>query len=1010
MKSLIKLALLFLTTLTFIACSSSGGDSPPAEPPAILPKISIADATGSEGGTINFKVTSDITATVPISFSSRIEYQTASQNDLTRNTTPTQIEIGQNSTTISVTILNDEIRENAETFTITLMNPSPSGTTITRATATGTIATSDSVDGIKTKLSISKNTQASEGESINFKVTSAQAIAEQISFDYRIDFDSTQTLNSASTADLSGNLTGTMQANIATNDTSTTISIATENDSLREKAESFSIIFSNVNPTDATFGVDNIERGTIIDNDNNATGIVIISVADATASEASSEIVFRVSSKFSAVTGSQFTFDYEATVDNSISANTDDFTTKKDTATIPAGQNSATISIRLENDTIAEPNETFSLRLTNPSANVILANSSAKGTILNDDVSNVSNATAMLGDEQITLNWTNPVSNLFAGVTITQRTGSTAPAAKCTTNVVATITNASTTSHNITALANGTTHSFRICARSTSGNLSSGVELANLTLTVVDQDKDGLIEITTATQLNNIRYNPAGTSYKTSEADNGSAIGCPNGVCSGYELMNNIIDLSSDPRYSPWTPIGNYGNFRNATFDGNNKTISGLKITGNPDNAGLFSIIQDASIGNLKLATVDIAGGRTVGALVGFATGSNTLSNIELIRGSIAATGSNLGGLVGSFSGTITDSSSSLTVIGHSRDAIASTGGLVGRLESGSIKNSNSSGSVSASNGADTIGGLVGYNNGAISNSWASGTVSSTGRDNYHYGGLVGGNNGNISNSWASGEVSNNGDWNLNYGGLVGQNNGNISNSWASGEVSSNGGNVNVQYGGLVGSSESGTISNSWASGEVTGAIIGGLVGVVTTGGDANKFNGRNYQLAGATGDGVNLANDTGTGDSFVLGEGAGGNNDATGLRALEMLSGATNDATSDYGIKSNWHAGFDLDNADTDNNIKTGIDLETRYCDTNGNGKIDDGTITAENPNSEQIPSNTVWVMAPNDVTTAQQGGTSYYQIPAIRCIGDTKGKTTQEITDIRQREIDRQRHLFPR
>ena len=1013
MNTLIKTALLFLTTLTFIACSSSGGDSPPAEPPAILPKISIADATGSEGGTINFKVTSDITATVPINFRPRIEYQTASRNDLdltVENTEIPHIAIGQNSTTISVPIKDDKINEPAETFTITLTNPSPSGTTITRATATGTIAISDSVDGIKTKLSISKNAQASEGESINFKVTSAQAIAEQISFDYRIEFDSTQTLNSASTDDLSGNLTGTMQANIATNDTSTTISIATVNDTLREEAESFSIIFSNVNPTDATFGVDNIERGRIIDNDNNTTGIVIISVADATANEASSEIVFRVSSKFPAVTGSQFTFDYEATLDignQDNSADANDFDATNGMATISAGQNSTTISIPITTDNTVEENETFRLLLTNPSPNVILANNSAKGTILNDDVSNVSGATAtLLGNTAITLSWINPDSNFFAGVTIAQTTGSTAPAAKCTANVVATITNISTTSYTIGNLTNGETYSFRICARSNS-SISSGVELVDITIREADNDGDGLIEITKAIDLYNIRHDLTGMSYQTTSggaAGSGLTTGCPNNKCSGYELTKDI-DLSNGYPNSPnWLPTGTF----TATFDGKGYTISGLKITGNPDNAGLFSIISDASIGNLKLATVAIAGGNNVGALAGRAA-RTTLSNIELIGGEITVTGSNIGGLVGDFrSGTIADSTSSLTIRGGRGDNI---GGLVGLLADGSIKNSNSSGYVSVSSGAYNVGGLVGQANndttidnswasggvntetgnnyvgglvglnglimqngqlatnsgGAISNSWASGNISRTGSTQF-FGGLVGTNSGTISNSWASGNIFNEGVRNDSAGGLVGDNIGNISNSWASGNVSGN-----DSVGGLIGTNQR-PIRNNWASGNATGitTAVGGLVGA------SISISGRNYRL-----------DDDGAGTKLA---------DAT---ALAMLSGASGDVAT----HSNWHAGFDLDNPS--NTATADFDDITKYCDTNKNGNIDP---------TERMANNSVWVMAPtaNNVTTAstdiagvEQG---YYQIPALRCIGDTKGKTTQEITDIRQREIDRQRHLFPR
>ena len=46
---------------------------------------------------------------------------------------------------------------------------------------------------------------------------------------------------------------------------------------------------------------------------------------------------------------------------------------------------------------------------------------------------------------------------------------------------------------------------------------------------------------------------------------------------------------------------------------------------------------------------------------------------------------------------------------------------------------------------------------------------------------------------------------------------------------------------------------------------------------------------------------------------------------------------------------------------------------------------------------------MAPaaNNVTTEPQGGTSYYQIPAIRCIGNTDTE--------RKANIDLQRSKFP-
>ena len=342
-------------------------------------------------------------------------------------------------------------------------------------------------------------------------------------------------------------------------------------------------------------------------------------------------------------------------------------------ATIPADSTSTTTSILLTVDTIAEPDETFRLRLTNLSSNATLDsanNYSATGTILNDDLGEISNATAIIGDTAITLNWTNPNSNIFTGVRIAQTTGSTAPAENCSSGTTTDI--GKVTSHNIASLVTGSTHSFRICAKSKSDSLSGGVSLANLTPShIIDNNGNGLIEIATATELNNMRHNLAGTGYKTSGTAPNFTRGCPNNACIGYELTQSI-NLSSF-NSGTWDPIGSSSDRFTAIFDGDNKTISGLAINRADDNyIGLFSAIRDATISNLKLTNIRITGAGNVGALVGDATGSNTLSNIELIgdasqessNAEIKGNGANVGGLVGSFAGTITDSTSSLTVRG----------------------------------------------------------------------------------------------------------------------------------------------------------------------------------------------------------------------------------------------------------------------------------------------------------------------------------------------------------
>ena len=137
-------------------------------------------------------------------------------------------------------------------------------------------------------------------------------------------------------------------------------------------------------------------------------------------------------------------------------------------------------------------------------------------------------------------------------------------------------------------------------------------------------------------------------------------------------------------------------------------------------------------------------------------------------------------------------------------------------------------------------GGLVGHNNGTISNSYATGEVTSSVYSYSYSGGLVGYNKqrGAISNSYATGAVTSSVSVYSYSGGLVGYNYvGTISNSYATGEVtsSSSTSNSNSYSGGLVGYNYEGTISNSYATGEVTSSTSasasasasysGGLVG-----------------------------------------------------------------------------------------------------------------------------------------------------------------------------------------
>jgi len=115
--------------------------------------------------------------------------------------------------------------------------------------------------------------------------------------------------------------------------------------------------------------------------------------------------------------------------------------------------------------------------------------------------------------------------------------------------------------------------------------------------------------------------------------------------------------------------------------------------------------------------------------------------------------------------------------------------------------------------GYSGVGALAGMNNGAIDNSYATGSVIGEG---YYIGGLVSRNEGTIDNSYVAGSVTGE----ALVGGLTGRNDGTIGNSYATGSVTGS-----EVVGGLTGRND-GTIGNSYVTGSVTGeALVGGLTG-----------------------------------------------------------------------------------------------------------------------------------------------------------------------------------------
>jgi hypothetical protein len=246
-----------------------------------------------------------------------------------------------------------------------------------------------------------------------------------------------------------------------------------------------------------------------------------------------------------------------------------------------------------------------------------------------------------------------------------------------------------------------------------------------------------------------------------------------------YLLQTQDITLTGT-----WMPLGDYDNTV-SLYDGGGHVILGLRITNSPESdgahTGLWSRWQNGgSVKNMTLVnplmTTTNSGG--TGFFVGEVNAGTTFENIHVLNGTITSSSRDVGGLIGNLSTesvTVSKSSVDATITSTSTSDDATVGGLVGRQGSNSlIQQSSSSGAVSASasitaimNGG--IGGLVGYSDGRILNTYSTMNVTATSADNV--GGLIGRavcDAGDLNDSYSIGVVSGR-SGSLAVGGLVGQ-------------------------------------------------------------------------------------------------------------------------------------------------------------------------------------------------------------------------------------------------
>ncbi len=231
--------------------------------------------------------------------------------------------------------------------------------------------------------------------------------------------------------------------------------------------------------------------------------------------------------------------------------------------------------------------------------------------------------------------------------------------------------------------------------------------------------------------------------------------------------MTYTLRSDLDCTNAPLEPLGTTGSPFTGTFDGQGHTITGMTLSGTND-VGLFGVAQGATIRNLGLISVNVSGRNQVGALVGSAKDTTTLSHCFATGRVNGSSGASVGGLIGYTNGTVTIAQSYSTASVTGAPGQYSVGGLVGQEDAAlTITDSYAIGNVIGGND----GGLIGNTNGTvtITNSFASGSVTNRTRGTYA-GGLVASTSGvlHIMNSYSAGSVSGSGT----LGGLLGLSNG----------------------------------------------------------------------------------------------------------------------------------------------------------------------------------------------------------------------------------------------
>ncbi len=339
------------------------------------PDIVINDVTVTEGNVGTVNATFTVTLSAASANTVTVDYATADGTatqpaDYQSTSGTLTFNPGDLAKTITVLVNGDTLDEPGETFFVNLS--SVTNGALVDNQGQGTITDNDPTPS----LSIN-DVSVAEGDSgttaATFTVTLSTASGQIVTVNYATAD------NTAGAGSDYQSTSGALTFNPG--DTTRTVSVLVNGDTTFEQAETFFVNLSS--PTNASIA-DNQGLGTIT-NDDAAPPTPTFFITDVSMAEGdagTSTATFTVT--LSPASGQAATVDF-ATANGTATIAGNDYQSATGTLTFNPGDTSKPINVKINGDTLVEPDETFLVKLTNATGGAGIGAPQSQGTITNDD-------------------------------------------------------------------------------------------------------------------------------------------------------------------------------------------------------------------------------------------------------------------------------------------------------------------------------------------------------------------------------------------------------------------------------------------------------------------------------------------------------------------------------------------------------------------------------------------------------------------------------------------------